>query len=399
MWLFDEFLQNDVQQNVYRTKNNEKIKKERKWRIEFEDRLLTKKELQHKHKLEYNREFWRKRVADNQEFNKEMYAERDEYWRNEPTPLYSPNEIDNLYLNEHLQDIGGERYVGERPKWKTAYWTSFPRRYFDITCPIKIIPSRGLEMRYNQGMDVQLIVADFLKWREDEIRKNYRRKNFELKEWFNNWVAEYIAKTPRTKKIKKEWRDIYWWRGCSVMSQAVIHIAKFWYYTPLQWMHWVGFSFLIGDTIFDWFWHCDYVSRFWNWDYMQHWEYLHQCTQAIRNPEFDKNLLQKIPFFRIVNPIMVRVPANSMPVRKMGEHYLKGRPEPDELIGKENNCEWDYYWTSLLPTRDFPKWKEIVKRFGFNEEEWIEYKPYLFNKEYNQQPLMKGSRLLYQWNI
>ena len=399
MWLFDEFLQNEVKQNVYQNKSNKKIKKEKKAIEEEENRFLTKEEIALKKKKARDKALWDKRIKDWQEFNKQMYAERDEYWREYPVPLCSPNEIDNLYLNEHLQEIGWERYVGERPKWKTAYWTSLPKRYFDIACPIKIIPSRGLEMRYNQWMDVQLVVADFLKWREHEIRKNYRKGNFKLNEWFNNGVAEYVAKTPRTKKIKKEWRDIYWWRGCSAMSQAVIYIWRYWYYPPLVWLHWIGPSYLIGDTVFDWYGHCDYVSRFWNWDYMQHSEYLHQCTQAIRNPNFDKELLQKIPFFRMLNPIMVRIPANSLTVWKEWQHYEKWRPEPDKLIGKENNWEYDYYWTSLTAIRDFPKWDDIVKRFGFNEEDVVKYKPYLFKADYNKQPLMKYKRLLYTRDI
>ena len=107
--MFDEFLQNEVKENVYQTKTNEKIKKEKK---ENEDRFLTKQEIQHRHKLEHNRAYWHKRVTDNQEFNKQMYAERDEYWREYPIPLTTPNEIDNLYLNHYIQDIGGIRYVG-----------------------------------------------------------------------------------------------------------------------------------------------------------------------------------------------------------------------------------------------------------------------------------------------
>jgi hypothetical protein len=106
-------------------------------------------------------------------------------------------------------------------------------------------------------------------------------------------------------------------------------------------------------------------------------------------------LLQKIPFFRMLNPIMVRMPANSLAVWKEWQHYEKWRPEPDELIGKENNWEYDYYWTSLTAIRDFPKWDEIVKRFGFDENEKIKYKPYLFKVNYNKQPLMKYKRLLY----
>jgi hypothetical protein len=62
--LFDEFLQNEVQQNVYQNKSNKKIKKERKAIEEEENRFLTKEEISLKKKKARDKAFWDKRIKD-----------------------------------------------------------------------------------------------------------------------------------------------------------------------------------------------------------------------------------------------------------------------------------------------------------------------------------------------
>lgn len=395
MWLFDEFLQNEVQQNVYQNKSNKKIKKEKKRRIEFEDRLLSKKELQYKHKLEQNRAYWHKRVADNQEFNKQMYAERDEYWREYPIPLTTPNEIDNLYLNHYAQDIGGIRYVGNYWIRYTAIWNWDWLKYFDITCPIKLIYSLGLERRYNQWMDIQVEIAKFLKDRHNEIKRNYTRNHTRL--ITNNWTGWVTYKTIShswCRQIVNEWKAIYGTRGVDMMMWAVKDIYRYWYWSPLVWLHWIGPSYLIGDVMYDWFGHCDYISNFWNpKDYIEHRQLLHTMAFAARDPKLKKEKKEKIPYFRMSNPIIIRIPSNGIEIRQEGQHYSKWRPEPDTLLGKSNNGEWDYYWVSLQPYRPFPSWSDIQNKFWIDDTKFTE--GFRYNTKYHIQPACKYPHNLY----
>jgi hypothetical protein len=62
--LFDEFLQNEVKQNVYQNKSNKKIKKEKKAIEEEENRFLTKEEIALKKKKARDKAFWDKRIKD-----------------------------------------------------------------------------------------------------------------------------------------------------------------------------------------------------------------------------------------------------------------------------------------------------------------------------------------------
>lgn len=390
MWLFDEFLANDVRTNVYNTATNAKVKKAKKNNVDDEDRFLTKEEISYKRFLAYKRgRRSRKRSALKLESDEESQRIIEEF-KNTPSPITTPNEWDNLYLNTYLKDIWWERYVWERPKWKTAYWNVHPKTWFNITCPIKLIPSRGLKMRYDYWMGVQLLVAEFLKWREDEIKRKFNLKDIKLIDWYNNGVAEYYAKG-WAKTIKKERQSIYWWKGTSVMLQAVNQIYREGHYSPTAWLHWVGTSYLIGDVVFDWFWHCDYVSNFWNPDYMQHREFLHSMMCAVRNPNLKEELVQKIPIFYLRQPIIVRVPTNKI------EHTILERNER-KTLGLTNNWEWDYYWTSTLPTKDFPTWQQIKEKFKIEDETPWDVKPYHFKKEYNQQPLPKSKANFYLRN-
>ncbi|WP_173431901.1 hypothetical protein [Sharpea azabuensis] len=62
--MFDEFLQNEVKENVYHNKSNDKIKKEKKAIEEEENRFLTKAEIALKKKKARDKAFWDKRIKD-----------------------------------------------------------------------------------------------------------------------------------------------------------------------------------------------------------------------------------------------------------------------------------------------------------------------------------------------
>ena len=368
MSLFDEFTQNAVKQNVYNTKTNKSVKEKKK----EADKFLTKKEIQLKHKKEYDKAFWDRRIKEWQEFNKVMYAERDEYWRQHPIPLSTPNEIDNWFLNEYAKDIGWNRFIGNFWIRNTAMGNCDWLKRFDISCPIKLIYSLWLERRYNQWMEIQVEIAKFLKGRENEIMANYTRNHTRLvTDNWTGWVTHKTVSHSWCRQIINEWKEHHGSRGATMMFEAVRYIYKYGYWSPLQWLHWIGPSYLIGDVVYDGFGHCDYISLDWNREYNEHRPLLHSMALAIRDQKLKKEKLEKIPIFRLCNPIIIRVASNKIQTEE--ERWT-------------NNGERDYYRTSINPTKPFPTWWEIEKKFWldatFNEKFW-------YNAQY---PVQTGPR-------
>lgn len=375
MWLFDEFLQNDIKKSVYHTKTNKKVKEEKK----EADRFLTKKEIQLKHKKEYDKAFWDRRIKDWQEFNKAMQKERDEILKWQPIPLSTPNEIDNWFLNEYVKDIGWIRYVWNFNLGQTAIWRPNLKKYFDISCPIKLIYSLWLERRYNQWMEIQVEIAKFLKGREREIMVNFSRNDYKLRnDSWSRWLYYWARTGSRSRAILDEWKELHGTRGATMMFEAVRYIYKYGYWSPLQWLHWIGPSYLIGDVVYDGFGHCDYISLNWNREYNKHRPLLHSMALAIRDQKLKKEKLEKIPIFRLNNPIIIRVASNKIQTEE--ERWT-------------NNGERDYYRTSINPTRPFPSRGEIENKFWldatFNEKYW-------YNAQYPVQPGPRASHNLYE---
>ena len=351
------------------------------WGASSEDRFLSKAELRLKKKKAYDKAFWDRRIKEGQEFNQQMYKERDEYCAQEPSPLITPNEIDNLYLNTYMDDIGGYRFIGQLPKWHTAYWRKHPNGYFKLMTPIKLIYSLGLERRYNQWIDLQCVIYAFLKDRIPEIMANYSRDHWNLKSHKKNTtpLLYRAINWTRWRKIMDEWDAKYWKRGRSMMFQAVKDIYTYWYWSPLQWLHWIGPSYLIADVMYDWFGHCDYISNFWNAkDYIAHRTMLHNMTLAIQDPKIKREDLNQVPYFIMDRPLLMRVPSNKIQTE-------------DEL--KSNNWEYDYYWVSLAGIKEFPSWEEIVKKYGIGEKK--RWSLSSFKQPYPIQPACKAPHNLY----